>query len=63
MVMIKKLALKKFMLYLNIGLIVFLILLGFKDYLSGILPGGDYWGTLIMLFAILPGTLHIQNTE
>jgi len=44
-------------------MIVFLIMLGFKDYLSGISPGGDYWGTLIILFAILPGTLHIQNTE
>tara|TARA_X000000368_G_C22781368_1_gene601705 strand:- start:29 stop:214 length:186 start_codon:yes stop_codon:yes gene_type:complete len=59
----KKFTPKKFMLYLNIGMIVFLILLGFKDYLSGTSPGGDYWGTLIMLFAILPGTLYIQNTE
>ena len=59
----KKFTPKKFMLYLNIGMIVFLILLGLKDYLSGTSPGGDYWGTLIMLFAILPGTLYIQNTE
>ena len=59
----KKFTPKKFMLYLNIGMIVFLILLGFKDYLSGTSPGGDYWGTLIMLFAILPGTLYVQNTE
>ena len=59
----KKFTPKKFMLYLNIGMIVFLILLGFKDYLSGTSPSGDYWGTLIMLFAILPGTLYIQNTE
>ena len=59
----KKFTTKKFMLYLNIGMIFFLILLGFKDYLSGTSPGGDYWGTLIMLFAILPGTLYIQNTE
>jgi len=59
----KKFTPKKFLLYLNIGMIVVLILLGFKDYLSGTSPGGDYWGTLIMLFAILPGTLHMQNTE
>lgn len=59
----KKFTPKKFMLYLNIGMIVFLILLGFKDYLSGTSPGADYWGTLVMLFAILPGTLYIQNTE
>ena len=59
----KKFTPKKFLLYLNIGMIVVLILLGFKDYFSGISLGGDYWGTLIMLFAILPGTLHMQNTE
>ena len=59
----KKFTPKKFMLYLNIAMIVFLILLGFKNYLSGTSPGGDYWGTLIILFAILPGTLHMQDTE
>ena len=59
----KKFTPKKILLYLNIGMIVVLIFLGFKDYLSGTSLGGDYWGTLIMLFAILPGTLHIQNTE
>ena len=59
----KKFTPKKFMLYLNTAMIVFLILLGFKNYLSGTSPGGDYWGTLIILFAILPGTLHMQDTE
>ena len=59
----KKFTPKKFLLYLNIGMIVFLILSGFKDYLSETPLGGDYWGTLIILFAILPGTLHMQNTE
>ena len=61
--MIKKATLKKLMLHLNIVMLIFLIALGVKDYLSGKSLGGDYWGTLIMLFAILPGTLHIQNTE
>jgi len=59
----KKLTPKKFLLYLNIGMIVVLILLGFKDYLSGTSLGGDYWGMLIMLFTILPGALHMQNKE
>ena len=61
--MIKKATLKKLMLYLNIVMLIFLIALGVKDCLSGKSLGGDYWGTLIMLFAILPGTLHIQKTE
>lgn len=61
--MIKKITLKKLILYLNIVMLIFLIVLGFKDYLSGKSLGGDYWGTLIMLFAILPGTFHMQNTE
>ena len=61
--MIKKLKLKKFMLYLNIGMIIILAMIGVKDYLSEESLGGDYWATLIMLFAILPGTIHIQNKE
>ena len=61
--MIKKLKLKKFMLYLNIGMIIILVMVGAKDYLSEESLGVDYWTTLIMLFAILPGTIHIQNKE
>tara|TARA_B100000427_G_scaffold263243_1_gene228085 strand:+ start:1221 stop:1406 length:186 start_codon:yes stop_codon:yes gene_type:complete len=61
--MIKKLKLKKFMLYLNIGMIIILVMIGVKDYLSEESLGIDYWATLIMLFAILPGTIHIQNKE
>jgi len=61
--MIKKLKLKKFMLYLNIGMIIILVMIGVKDYLSEESLGIDYWATIIMLFAILPGTIHIQNKE
>ncbi len=61
--MIKKLKLKKFMLYLNLGVIIILVMIGVKDYLSEESLGVDYWATLIMLFAILPGTIHIQNKE
>ena len=61
--MIKKLKLKKFMLYLNIGMIIILVMIGLKDYLSEESLGVDYWATLIMFFAILPGTIHIQNKE
>ena len=61
--MIKKLKLKKFMLYLNIGMIIILAMIGVKDYLSEESLGVDYWATIIMLFAILPGTIHIQNKE
>ena len=61
--MIKKLNLKKFLLYLNLGCLFILIGYGINDYLSGKSLGGDYWATLIMLTAILPGTLHIQNKE
>ena len=61
--MIKKLKLKKFMLYLNIGMIIILAMIGVKDYLSEESLGIDYWATIIMLFAILPGTIHIQNKE
>ena len=61
--MIKKIKLKKFMLYLNIGMIIILVMIGLKDYLSEESLGVDYWATLIMLFAILPGTIHIQNKE
>ncbi len=51
------------MLYLNIGMIIILAMIGVKDYLSEESLGVDYWATLIMLFAILPGTIHIQNKE
>ena len=61
--MIKKITFKKAMLYLNIGMLIFLIVLGASDFLSGKFLGADYWGTLVMLFAILPGTLHMQDTE
>ena len=61
--MIKKLPLKKILLYLNLGCVLILIGYGINDYISGKLLGGDYWGTLIMLIAILPGTLHVQNNE
>ena len=61
--MIKKIKLKKFMLYLNIGMIIILVMIGLKDYLSEESLGVDYWATTIMLFAILPGTIHIQNKE
>ena len=61
--MIKKLTLKKILLYLNLGCVLILIGYGINDYISGKLLGGDYWGTLITLIAILPGTLHIQNNE
>ena len=61
--MIKKLKPKEFMLYLNIGMIIILVMIGVRDYLSEESLGVDYWATLIMLFAILPGTIHIQNKE
>ena len=61
--MIKKLTLKKILLYLNLGCVLILIGYGINDYISGKSLGGDYWGTLIMLIAILPGTLYIQNKE
>jgi len=38
-----------------------MVMIGVKDYLSGQSLDGDYWGTLIMFFAILPGTIHMQN--
>jgi hypothetical protein len=58
---IKKLTLKKMMFYLNLGCVLFLIGYCINDYISGKSLGGDYWGILIILIAILPGTLHIQN--
>ena len=61
--MIKKLTLKKILFYLNLGCVLILIGYGISDYISGKSLGGDYWGTLIMLIAILPGTLHFQNKE
>tara|TARA_X000001036_G_scaffold409567_1_gene420770 strand:+ start:1278 stop:1463 length:186 start_codon:yes stop_codon:yes gene_type:complete len=60
---IKKLTLKKILLYLNLVCVLILIGYGINDYISGKSLGGDYWGTLIMLIAILPGTLHIQSKE
>tara|TARA_Y100001970_G_scaffold184903_1_gene224895 strand:+ start:518 stop:709 length:192 start_codon:yes stop_codon:yes gene_type:complete len=60
---IKKLTLKKILLYLNLGCVLILVGYGINDYISGKSLGGDYWGTLIMLIAILPGTLYIQNKE
>ena len=51
------------MLYLNIGMIIILVMIGVRDYLSEESLGVDYWATLTMLFAILPGTIHIQNKE
>ena len=59
----KKLTLKKLFLYLHLGCLFILIGYGINDYVSGKSLGGDYWATLIMLIAILPGTLHIQNKE
>tara|TARA_B100001113_G_scaffold110092_1_gene89249 strand:+ start:435 stop:620 length:186 start_codon:yes stop_codon:yes gene_type:complete len=61
--LIRNLTLKKFLLYLHLGCLFILIGYGIKDYISGKSLGGDYWATLIMLIAILPGTLHIQNKE
>ena len=61
--MIKKLTLKKILFYLNLGCVLILIGYGINDYISGKSLGGDYWGTLIILIAILPGMLHIQNKE
>ena len=61
--MIKNSAFKKFLLSLNLGCLIILIGYGISDYLSGKLLGGDYWAALIMLVAILPGTLYIQNKE
>ncbi len=61
--MIKKLKPKEFMFYLNIGMIIILVMIGVRDYLSEESLGVDYWATLIMLFAILPGTIHMQNKE
>jgi hypothetical protein len=60
---IKKLTLKKILLYVNLGCVLILIGYGINDYISGKSLGSDYWGTLIMLIAILPGMLHIQNKE
>tara|TARA_X000000368_G_scaffold214501_1_gene169452 strand:+ start:13 stop:207 length:195 start_codon:yes stop_codon:yes gene_type:complete len=53
---IKKLTLKKILFYLNLGCVLILIGYGINDYISGKSLGGDYWGTLIMLIAILPGS-------
>ena len=59
----KKLTLKNFFLFLHLFCLFILIGYGIKDYVSGKSLGGDYWATLIMLIAILPGTLHIQNKK
>tara|TARA_Y100001935_G_scaffold232653_1_gene214509 strand:- start:462 stop:641 length:180 start_codon:yes stop_codon:yes gene_type:complete len=58
---VKKLTIKKLLLYLNLGFLFILIGYGVNDYTSGKQLGGDYWVTLIMLIAILPGTLRNQN--
>jgi hypothetical protein len=60
---IKKLTLKKILLHLNLVCVLILIGYGINDYISGKSLGGNYWGTLIILIAILPGTLHIQSKE
>ena len=56
-----KLNIKKFLLYLQIGFIIFIIGYGINDYLSGRSLSGEYWAILIIFFATLPGTFHIQN--
>ena len=56
-----KLNIKKFLLYLQIGFIIFIIWYGINDYLSGRSLSGEYWAILIIFFATLPRTLHIQN--
>ncbi len=56
-----KLNIKKFLLYLQIGFIIFIIGYGINDYLSGRSLSGEYWAILIIFFATLPRTLHIQN--
>ena len=61
--MFKKLNLKKILLYLSLGCVLILIGYGINDYISGKSLGGNYWGTLTILIAILPGTLHMQNKE
>jgi len=61
--LIKKLTLKNYLLYLNLGCLFILIGYGINDHLSGKSLGGDFWATLIILTAILPGTLHNQNKE
>tara|TARA_B100001113_G_scaffold134180_1_gene110041 strand:- start:482 stop:628 length:147 start_codon:yes stop_codon:yes gene_type:complete len=48
---------------MHLGCLFILIGYGINDYVSGKSLGGDYWATLIMLIAILPGTMHIQNKE
>tara|TARA_B100000029_G_scaffold291155_1_gene284758 strand:+ start:483 stop:668 length:186 start_codon:yes stop_codon:yes gene_type:complete len=60
---IKKQTLRKSLLYLNIGFLIILVAIGINDYLSGKSLDADYWAMLIMFFAILPGTLHMQNKE
>tara|TARA_B100000965_G_C18921104_1_gene468873 strand:+ start:121 stop:306 length:186 start_codon:yes stop_codon:yes gene_type:complete len=61
--LIRKLTLKKSLPYLHLGCLFILIGYGINDYVSGKSLGGDYWATLIMLIAILPATIHIQNKE
>jgi len=51
------------LLYLNLVFLFILIGYGINDYLSGKSLSGDYWGTLIILIAILPGTLHMHNKK
>ena len=54
---------KRFLLYLHLVFLFFLMGYGINDYLSGKSLGNDYWGTLIIFIATLPGTLLIQNKE
>lgn len=42
-------------------MLVMLSGIGIKGFFSGILIVLDYWGTLIILIAILPGTFYMQN--
>ena len=51
------------MLYLNIGILIVLIVMGINDYFSERPLSGQYWATLIIFLGILPGTLHIQDKK
>ena len=56
-----KLNKNNFLLYLQIALMILIIGYGINEYLSGKSLSGEYWAILIIVFAILPGILHIQN--
>ena len=57
--MMNKLTFRKILLYLNIGVLIIAVIYGVKDRILEV----DYWVTVIMLIAILPGTIHIQNKQ